>query len=94
MVLALILAVLSAVGLGAVLAHRWRVEWVPAAAITFLLLERSVPVWLRLGEVPERLSAAAMMTLGALCLGKRALDLWVFSIKTEAMAEQARAERR
>lgn len=88
--MAIVLATLSVIGFTAVAAHRWRIEWVPAAAITFLLLQRSVPVWATLGSTPERLSAAAMMTLGACCLGKRALDLWVFSIKTKAMAERVR----
>lgn len=91
---ALVLAPLSVLGFGAVITHRWRVEWVPAAAITFLLLQRSVPVWVSLSEKPENLSAAAMMTLGALCLGKRALDLWVFSLKTKTSAERARDESR
>jgi hypothetical protein len=91
--LALALAPLSLIGFIAVLTHLWRVEWVPAAAITFLLLQRSVPVWATLADKPWNLSAASMMTLGACCLAKRTLDLWVFSIKTKAAAERARDER-
>jgi len=91
--LAATLALLSLIGLVAVITHRWRVEWVPAAAIFFLLLQRSVPVWASLDEVPTRLSAASMMTLGAVCLGKRTFDLWVFSIKTKASAERFGDER-
>jgi uncharacterized integral membrane protein len=88
---ALTLAVLSIVGIIAVLSRRWRIEWVAATAIAFLLLERSVPVWGRvLGGYSEATSAAAMMTLGAFCLGQRALSLWIFAIKTRQTAETAR----
>lgn len=80
----------AAMGLPAVLLHRWRFEWVAASVITFLLLARAVPTWTSLGDVPTRLSAAAMMTLGALCLGKRALDLWVFSDETQSAARLKR----
>jgi hypothetical protein len=94
--MALALVPLSLLGLAAVLTHRWRLEWIPASAITFLLLARAVPVWAVLPQTPGYLSAAAMMTLSGLCLGKRALDLWVFAIKTKnakRAAEQPRDAR-
>lgn len=82
-----VLGALSLVGLGGVVAHRWRVEWVAATAITFFLLARAVVVWASVDDVPTRLAAAAMMTLGALCVGKRALDLWVFAETTARVAQ-------
>lgn len=89
--IAAVLGVLSIVGIAAVLSRRWRIEWVAATAIAFLLLERSVPVWARIiSGYPESTSAAAMMMLGAFCLGQRALSLWIFSIKTRQSAELAR----
>ena len=84
----LVTAILSIVGVIAVLAHRWRVEWVPASALTFLLLAQATPLWIDLDDHPTRLAAAAMMTLGALCIFKRALDLFVFSEKTRLAAHQ------
>lgn len=85
------LAVLSVIGLVAVITRRWRIEWVAASAIAFLLLARSVPVWGWLfGGHSESTSAAAMMTLGALCLTQRALSLWIFAAKTRQSAEHAR----
>ena len=88
---ALTLAALSIVGLIAVISRRWRIEWVAASTIAFLLLERSVPVWGRVlsGEA-QYTSAAMMMTLGSFCLGQRALSLWIFAIKTRQSAETAR----
>jgi hypothetical protein len=83
----------SVCGMLAVGLHRWRVEWVSASAASFLLLARSVPVWASLGDNPNHLSAAAMMTLGALCIGKRALDLWVFFYNTTIVARHHRARR-
>ena len=90
--MALILAVLSVVGLVAVLSRRWRIEWVAATAIAFLLLGRAAPVWEEVfgGHSESMLSAAAMMTLGAFCLAQRALSLWIFAIKTRQTAETAR----
>ena len=86
--------VLSLIGLVAVLVHRWRWEWVAATVLTFVLLARSVPVWLSLPDAPTRMAAAAMMTIAALCgVGRRALDLWVFAAKTGAVARRARAVR-
>lgn len=91
MAVAIVLAVLSIIGLLAVLTRRWRIEWVAATTIAFLLLERSVPVWGRFfSGHPESISAAAMMTLGAFCLAQRALSLWIFAIKTRQSAELAR----
>lgn len=81
------LAILSLVGLGAVISRRWRIEWVASATISFLLLERSVPVWGRVfsGEFAYS-SVAFMMTLASISLGQRALNLWTFSIKTRQSA--------
>lgn len=81
-----ITGMLGLLGAIAVFAHRWRVEWVPASALTFLLLARATPLWANLDDNPTRLAAAAMMTLGALNLAKRALDLLVFSEKTRLAA--------
>ena len=86
-----LMAALGLAGAVAILAHRWRIEWVCASAVAFLLLGRAIPVWMTLPHVPTRLAAAAMMTLAALGLGARALDLWVFHVKT---SETARAARR
>lgn len=77
---------LSVIGFVGVLLHRWRWEWVPASALAILLAVRALPVWWSLPDEPTRLAAAAMMTLGALCLGRRALDLWVFAVKTGSVA--------
>lgn len=81
------LAILSLVGLGAVISRRWRIEWVASATISFLLLERSVPVWGRVfsGEFAYS-SVAFMVTLASISLGQRALSLWIFSIKTRQSA--------
>lgn len=88
--MALALAALSITGVLAVLSRRWRVEWVAATIIAFLLLERSVPMWGRFfSGYPESVSAAAMMTIAALCLAQRALSLWIFAIKTRQSAELA-----
>jgi hypothetical protein len=84
----------SVSGMLGVVLHRWRVEWVAASAATFLLLARAVPVWASVDVVPSRLSAAAMMTLGAICLGKRALDLWVFHYNTMRVARRHGERRR
>lgn len=89
--IALTLATLSITGILAVLTRRWRIEWVAATTIAFLLLERSVPVWGKLlSGYPEHASAAAMMLLGAFCLAQRALNLWIFAIRTRQTAEHAR----
>lgn len=85
---------LGLAGAAAVVAHRWRVEWVCASAATFLLLGRAAPVWASVDDVPTRLAAAAMMTLACVGLAARALDLWVFAVKTAAAARGARARRR
>lgn len=82
----LAMAVLGCIGLLAVLTHWWRVEWVPASALTFLLLSRAAPMWADLDNHPTRLAAAALMTLGALCIAKRALDLLVFFEQTRLAA--------
>ena len=88
---ATILGVLSIVGIIAVITRRWRIEWVASTAIAFLLLERSVPVWGRIiSGYPENTSAGSMMLLGAVCLGQRALSLWIFAIKTRQTAETSR----
>lgn len=81
------LAILSLVGLGAVISRRWRVEWVAASVISFPLLGRSVPVWgLVFDREFEYSSVACMMTLASISLGQRALNLWAFSIKTRQSA--------
>ncbi|MCR6706540.1 MAG: hypothetical protein NVV66_18255 [Cellulomonas sp.] len=80
------MAAMSIAGLFGVVAHRWRVEWVAASVLAFLLLARSVPVWASVDDVPTRLAAAAMMTLGAFNLGRRALDMWVFYVNTTLVA--------
>ena len=84
------LAILSLVGLGAVISRRWRVEWVAASVVAFLILERSVPAWGRVfNGAFEYSSAAFMMTLASISLGQRTLNLWVFSIRTRQFAERA-----
>ena len=83
-----ILLVLSVLGLAAVATRRWRIEWVTATAIAFLLLARSVPMWERLFTgFPESTSIAAMTALGAICLAQRALSLRVFFLRTLQIAE-------
>lgn len=91
---ALSLATLSLVGLVAVISRRWRIEWVASATISFLILERSVPVWGRVfnGDF-EYSSVAFMMTLAAVSLGQRALNLWTFSIWTRVAAESSHEPR-
>lgn len=81
-----VMATLGILGAIAVWAHRWRIEWVPSVALTFLLLARATPLWADLDDNPTRLAAAAMMTLGSFNLAKRALDLLVFSEKTRLAA--------
>lgn len=89
------MVVLAVTGLASVVAYRWRIEWVCASAVAILLLGRAAPVWASVDDVPTRLAAAAMMTLGAMTLLGRALDLWVFAVKTAAVARaHARARRR
>ena len=85
-----ILVVASVVGLASVTAHRWRAEWVAATVIAFLLLAQSVPVWDRIFTgFPDSTSVAAMMALGAICLAQRALNLWIFFLRTLQTAEQS-----
>lgn len=88
------MATLGAVGVLGTLAHRWRVEWVCAAALTSLLLGRAGPVWTSVDDVPTRLAAAAMMTLAAVLMACRALDLTVFHVKTLSVASGRRRRRR
>lgn len=88
-----LMATLGLTGAISVLAHRWRIEWVCVSAAAFLLLGRAVPVWMSLDDAPTRLAAAAMMTLAALGLGARALDLWVFHVKTSTSARAAHRRR-
>lgn len=85
---------LGAIGAGSVLLHRWRVEWVCAAVATFLLFGRAVPVWITVPDMPTRLAAAAMMTLAAVGLAFRALDLTLFHLETSGTARKARRKRR
>jgi len=82
----IIMATLAVIGFFAVFTHRWRWEWVPANALTCLLLARACPLWFNLQSTPTYLSAAAMMTLGAFCLAKRALDLALFFEETRLAA--------
>lgn len=84
------MALLGAVGLVGVIGHRWRMEWVAASALVFLLLARAVPVWATVPGMPSRMAAAAMMTLAAVGVGRRALDMWIFAIKTGAVARRRR----
>lgn len=86
--LALALGGLSLFGLVACMAHRWRLEWTPATIVALLLFQRTIPVWASLDTSPGSLAAAAGMTLGSLCVGRRALDLWIFHVKTKASAER------
>jgi len=86
----LAITVTGSVGLAGALAHRWRMEWVAASALFFLLLARAVPVWVTLDDVPSRLAAAAMMTLGAVGVGRRALDMWIFWHKTTRASRRHR----
>ena len=84
------LAVLSVIGLVAVLTRRWRVEWVVATALAFLLLECSVPGWIRIvSGFPESTTLSALTALGAISLAQRALNLWIFAIRTWQTAEHA-----
>ena len=39
------IALLAAVGIVGVLAHRWRMEWIASSVLVFLLLARAVPTW-------------------------------------------------
>jgi len=82
-----VLGLLGAVG---VLVHRWRVEWVCASVVAFLLAGRAGPVWASVDDIPSRLAAAAMMTLASIGLAARALDLWVFAVKTAGAAHLPR----
>ncbi len=84
------MAVGGTVGAVAVLCHRWRWEWVSASALAFLLLARSVPVWSSVHAVPYRLAAASMTIVAAIALGRRALDMWTFAVKTGALARRHR----
>lgn len=81
-----LMVALGLVGVVSILAHRWRWEFPAVAVLSMLLLARSIPVWFSLHEEPTRLSAAAMMVLGAAGMAMRTLDLWVFSKTTEAVA--------
>lgn len=85
-----LLVVLASLGLVAVCLHRWRWEFVPANVLVFVVLARAYPVLVSLPDVPTRLSAASMMVMGATALGHRALGLWVFAVKTKAVALRAR----
>jgi len=82
------MAILGTVGLVGVIGHRWRMEWVAASALALLLLARSVPVWATVPGSLTRMAAAAMMTLAAVGVGRRALDMWTFAIKTGAVARR------
>lgn len=84
---------LGILGILAVTFHRWRLEWVPAAMLTVLLFARAAPAWADVDDTHTLLAPAAMMTLGAFALGKRTLDLWVFSEKTR-LAARTHKERR
>ncbi|UJP39319.1 hypothetical protein [Cellulomonas palmilytica] len=89
------IATMSVLGLAGVIARRWRMEWIAASVLVFLLGARALPVWVSIDEVPTRLSAAAAMTLGALGVGRRALDCWVFHVNTVTVARtHRRMERR
>ena len=87
------IALLAVVGMVGVFAHRWRMEWVASSVLVFLLLARAVPTWATLMEQPTRLAAAAGMTLGAVAIGRRAFDMWVFWWKTWTVARGHRRRR-
>jgi len=87
-VTAWIVAAMSVLGLIGVTLHRWRMEWVAASVLVFMLTPRALLVWWSVEDVPSRLAAAAMMTLGAIGAGRRALDLWVFHVNTAAVARR------
>jgi hypothetical protein len=87
-------AVMGALGLVSVAAHRWRCEWVAASFVAFGLAGRAWPVWWSIGDDPVRLAAAAGMTIAAIGIGLRSLDLWVFATKTRDAAHRARKHRR
>lgn len=80
-------------GLAGVLLRRWRWEWVAASVAAFTLASRALPVWFTLGDNALRLSAAAGMTVAAIGMAYRALELWVFAVTTGTIARQARAKR-
>lgn len=88
---ALVFAVVGALG---VVLHRWRWEWLATSLLAFALLSRSVPTWASLGEYPERLSAAAGMTMAAGFMALRATEMWWFACKTGHLARRRRAHRR
>ena len=87
------IALLASVGIVGVLAHRWRMEWIASSVLVFLLLARAVPTWATLGDEPTRLAAAAGMTLGAVAVGRRGFDMWVFWWKTWTVARGHRRRR-
>ena len=82
------LAVVGALG---VLLHRWRWEWVAASVLAFALLARAVPTWASLVDHPERLSAAAGMTMAAGLMALRGIEMWWFACKTGHLARRRRA---
>jgi len=82
------------IGMAAVVTRRWRWEWVAASVAAFTLLGRAVPVWFALESNMLRLSAAAGMTIAAIGVGLRAMDLWVFASTTGYWARRAQAKRK
>lgn len=85
---AVVLAVVG--GLGVPL-HRWRWEWLAASVLAFALLARAIPTWASLADHPERLSAAAGMTMAAGLMALRATEMWWFACKTGHLARRRRA---
>lgn len=81
------------IAVAAVILRRWRWEWVAASVAAFTLLGRAVPVWFSLEANPLRLAAAAGMTVAAIGVGLRSLDLWVFARKTGALARRVQSKR-
>jgi hypothetical protein len=88
---AVIMGGMGVVGVASSLSRRWRIEWVAAAILMFLLASRAASTWVTVPATHTRLSAAAMMTLGALFMAKRAFSLWVFAAETGFIARRRNA---